>query len=150
MTGGTASGSRRAGVGVIKSTGRPGRGRSMTTVALGGRRNVCRCLGLGILRQVTTAVTTRTLPIEPRVIHSRWRPRNETAGVTGVALNHRRNMATGLTEGIYRNKSTAVTGRTLTSRYTVIHLCRAERYEVGMAGVACRRCRYVIGRLAQA
>lgn len=111
---------------------------------------MCRCLGLGILWQVTTAVTTRTLPIEPRVIHSRWRPRNESAGVTGVALNNRWNMATGLTEGIYRNKSAAVTGRTLTSRCTVIHLCRAERYKVGMACVAGRRCRYVIGRLAQA
>lgn len=59
-------------------------------------------------------------------------------------------MAPGLTESIHRNKSTVVTRRTVTGRRAVIHLCGAERYEVGVAGVAGRRCRYVVVRLAQA
>lgn len=70
---------------------------------------MCCRLGLGILRQVTAAVTAGTLPVEAGVVHFRRRPGNETAGMTGIALNDSGNMASGFTESIDRNESTVVT-----------------------------------------
>ena len=69
MATGTATSNGRTGSGVIESPCCPGCCRGMTVIALRRRADVRTGLGLRILWQVTTAVTTGALPIEVRVIH---------------------------------------------------------------------------------
>ena len=69
--------------------------------------------------------------------------------MTGVAGLRARDVGHRLGIGTQRRVGAAVAGCALAGRAGVVHLGRGEGREVGVAGVALSRRRYVIGRFAQ-
>lgn len=96
----TATNDNRRRMGIAE-VGRPGIGRLVAGIALGGGRRVVARLDLGILRQISPTMTGRTLTKHGiGMEHHRRRPGGEPFGVTGIALGTDWNMACRLGQGV--------------------------------------------------
>lgn len=67
---------------MIERSGRPTRCRRVARVALRRRTDMATRPRLRILWEISTAVTTSALPVQPSVAHHRRRPRDKPLGVT--------------------------------------------------------------------
>ena len=120
----------------------------MTSVALlSASGNVGGWLRLRVLRQISPVVTARTETGKPRVIHHRWRPGGEAAGVASIALRNGRNVVHYLAKCVGIDIGATVTRGALASGAGMVHARRPECGEVGVAGVALRRGRDMVAGL---
>ena len=71
---------------MVESGSRPSRGRIVAGVALRSGRNMRGRFGLGILRQIATAMAGNTLSSSASMVHDGRRPTAVAAPMAGVAL----------------------------------------------------------------
>lgn len=122
---------------MVKRAGCPGRGRRVTAIALGSRRDVCSRLCLGVLGDESTAMTTDALARHAGVIHRRWRPVDETADMACIALSCRRDVGCRFGQGIGENKGAIVAIGTLSDGTNVVHQGRLERCRIVTVAALC-------------
>lgn len=83
------------------------------------------------------------------MIHHRWEPGDKATGMAGITLGNSRYMVGGFTQRIDPRISPAVAGRTLTSHSRMAHPRRFKGRKIGVAGIALRAGRNMVGWLAQ-
>jgi len=127
----------------------PTAGGCVTAIALCARAYVSEGFSQCIAIDECPAMARRTLTTHTQMIHRNRNPSGEAIDVTGVTLAGDRNVVHRFAQGIGKAEGTAMTGRTLSRRPTVVHPRRLETDKVVVATVALRTARDMRGRLAQ-
>lgn len=146
VAGGTIPGGRAV---VIETDYRPAIGRGMAGVALGRRADMGQRLGQGIAGNIGAAVAVRALAVQSGMVHHGRRPGRETVDVTGVALGQGGNVQGRLGQCIGVDIGSAMAAGAFPGRSIMAHPGWCEGRKVGVAAIALRCGRDVIGRFSE-